>query len=509
MKIQGNTYDAVIIGGGINGVSIARDAAGRGLRVLLVERGDLGGATSSASSKLVHGGLRYLEQYAFRLVRESLREREIMLAIAPHIAWPMTFVLPHAGGPRPAWMLRAGLWLYDHMGKRQRMARSRSIDLSRDPLGRALGPGFQRGFAYQDGWVDDARLVVLTARDAADRGADIRPRTACVRAARGPDRWTVTLSENGHTETVTARAVVNAAGPWVADVDRDVLGLAPAGPVRLVQGSHIIVPRLYRGDHAHILTPDDGRVVFVLPYEGDFTLIGTTEVDLEVMPDRPRASATEIDYLCRAASRFMARAITPGDVVTSFAGVRALLAGDSANATKTSRDYVLKIQTDDGAPALSVYGGKLTTARRLGEKAVDKLKRVFPHITGYWTAAAPLPGGDFSDGDFDAFLSSLKANHSWLPPVLARRYAHAYGTQTSMIVGKATSLDDLGADMGGLLFEAELRYLVTREWAQTSGDILWRRTKLGLHTGPDTAARLDAWLSINGATSETERTAHG
>lgn len=490
-------YDLAVIGGGINGAGIARDAAGRGLRVLLLDKGDLGHATSSASSKLIHGGLRYLEQFEFRLVRESLNEREVMLTIAPHLVRPMTFVLPHNSDQRPVWMLRLGLWLYDHMGKRRRLAPSRHVRLPDSPYGRALKPGFRDGFTYADCWVDDARLVVLSALDAAERGADIRPRTACTAATRGPEHWALSLkSHNGQTEQATARAVVNAAGPWAETVNREILKLTPRGTTRLVRGSHIIVPRLYDGDHAYILQTAQKRIVFVIPYEGNFTMIGTTEVDVEAMPDRPEASAQEIAYLCRAVAPYVARPVRPSDVVATFAGVRPLYGESQGSATELTRDYVLSLDESGGAPALTVHGGKITTYRRLAEETIDRLAPALNIPEGAWTAAAPLPGGDEPDGDFDAFVRTMIAQYDWLPEATVHRYARAYGTRMTDLLEGCTCLEDMGQDLanGGGLYEREVDYLVRHEWARTADDILWRRTKIGLHTGADTRAKLDAWL---------------
>jgi len=498
-KTQKPNYDLLVIGGGINGAGIARDAAGRGLRVILVEKKDLGHATSSASSKLIHGGLRYLEQFQFRLVRESLNEREVMLAIAPHLVRPMTFVLPHSPDQRPVWMLRLGLWLYDHLGKRKRLERSRHIHLPDSPYGRALKPGFRDGFTYADCWVDDARLVVLSALDAAERGADIRPRTTCTAATRGAGQWTLSLkSHNGQTEQVTARAMVNAAGPWAETVDREVLKLTPRGTTRLVRGSHIIVPRLYDGDHAYILQTAEKRIVFVIPYEGNFTMIGTTEVDVDAMPDKPEASGEETAYLCRAVTPYMARPVRPSDVVATFAGVRPLYGEHHGSATELTRDYVLSLDRAEGAPALTVHGGKITTYRRLAEEAMDRLAPLLQTTSAPWTAGAPLPGGDLPGGDFEVFVQTMTAQYPWLNEATVRRYAQTYGTRIRDLLKDCTCLADMGQDLanGGGLYEREVDYLVRREWARTADDILWRRTKLGLHTGADTRAKLDAWLII-------------
>lgn len=507
------TVDLAIIGGGINGAGIARDAAGRGLKVLLLEKGDLGRATSSASSKLIHGGLRYLEQFAFRLVRESLNEREVMLTIAPHLVRPMTFVLPHTPDARPVWMLRLGLWLYDHLGKRRRLAPSAHVNLRETQWGRALNGRFKDGFTYADCWVDDARLVVLTALDAAERGADVRPRTACLRAARGARAWALTLeTADGGTEQVTARAVVNATGPWAETVDREILGLTPPGQARLVRGSHIIVPRLYEGDHAYILQTEDQRIVFVIPYEGDFTMIGTTEVDQDRMTDRPAATEAEIAYLSEAVRPYLARAVGPADVVASFAGVRPLWGeergGEEGESARTvSREYSLMLDREGGAPVLSVHGGKLTTYRRLAEEAMEKLAPVFEIPGRNWTAGAALPGGDMPNADFDGFAQGMAAAYPWLPDALRLRYARAYGTRMSRLLAGRGSMADLGVDIseGHGLYEAEVDYLTAHEWARTAEDILWRRTKIGLKAGADAAARLDAWLALHRLSKESKR----
>ena len=489
-------YDLLVIGGGINGAGIARDAAGRGLKVLLVEQGDLAGATSSASSKLIHGGLRYLEHYEFRLVREGLAEREVLLRLAPHIIRPLRFVLPHDASLRPVWMIRAGLFLYDHLARRSRLPGSRLLDLRRDAAGAPLKPGYARGFAYSDCRVEDSRLVVLNALDAAERGAEIRTRCRFLRARRENGFWRAEIEAVGRSGAnpsvaVEARILVNAAGPWVDRVLRDGLGLDGARHLRLVKGSHIVVPRLYDGDQAYILQNTDARVVFVIPYEGDFTLIGTTDVPFRGDPAEAAISPDEIAYLCAAVGRYFVRAVRPEDVVWSFAGVRPLHDDAESDPSAVTRDYVLEVEGMN-APVLSVFGGKITTYRRLAEQALEKLAPFVPGLPGPWTARVPLPGGDFDD--FDALLAELRAAHPWLPEPLARRLARAYGTRVTRLLNGAASLDDLGADLGAGLTERELAYLVEAEWARTAEDILWRRSKLGLHD-PALAGRLDAALA--------------
>jgi glycerol-3-phosphate dehydrogenase len=491
------TYDLLVIGGGINGAGIARDAAGRGLKVLLVEKDDLASATSSASSKLIHGGLRYLELYEFRLVREALAEREVLLSLAPHIAWPLTFVLPHDSSLRPAWMIRAGLFVYDHLAPRAKLAGSRGLDLRRDPAGAPLKASFAKGFAYSDAWVDDSRLVVLNALDAKERGAAIRTRCRFVEARPQNGGWSATVQPaGGPAETVQARILVNAAGPWVDQVLRD--GLHRKGPrnLKLVKGSHIVVPRLHDGPQAYILQNPDRRIVFMIPYEGRFTLIGTTDLFFDGDPAGVTITPEETAYLCQSANRFLKRAISPADVVWSYSGVRPLYDDASGNPSAMTRDYVFDIEAGEGRPpALSVFGGKITTYRRLAEHAMEKLKPFLPGLPGPWTARAPLPGGDMPGGDFDRFLAELSRGRPWLPAELARRLARAYGTRVEHFIDGAASLADLGQDLGAGLTEREAAYLVENEWAGSAEDILWRRSKLGLHGGADLATRLAAWLS--------------
>jgi glycerol-3-phosphate dehydrogenase len=493
--------DLLIIGGGINGAGIARDAAGRGLGVVLCEQDDLGGATSSASTKLIHGGLRYLEHYAFRLVRESLREREVLLRAAPHIIWPMRFVLPHEKGLRPAWLIRLGLFLYDHLGGRELLPGSTGIDLRHDPVGGPLAPDLHRGFVYSDCWVQDARLVVLNAIDAAERGAEVLPRTECLSARRVGGLWEAQLRDvtDGSTRRVRARAVVNAAGPWVSDVLEHRLDTAKRKPLRLIQGSHIVVRKLFDHDHAYIFQNPDRRIVFAIPYEQDFTLIGTTELDYVGDPRLVRISDAEIDYLCAAVSRYFVHKITPTDVVWSYSGVRPLFADAAESASAITRDYMLQLDAArDTPPLLNVFGGKITTYRRLAERALAKLGPRLGVGEGPWTAGAPLPGGDMPNADFDGFLARFASAHPWLPAALARRYARNYGTRAVALLEGAGSLDDLGADFGGGLYQAEVEYLIEHEWAASAEDILWRRSKLGLHVSRETVDRLQAWLVERG-----------
>ncbi len=507
----GEPIDLLIVGGGINGAGIARDAAGRGLSVVLCEQNDLASATSSSSTKLIHGGLRYLETFEFRLVRKALIEREVLLRAAPHIIWPLGFVLPHNGGLRPAWMMRLGLFLYDHLGGRGRLPGSYGIDLRRDPVGAPLKPDFTKAFCYADCWVEDARLVVLNAMDAAERGAEILPRTRLASARREGGLWQATLepcnSEGGAPRQITARALVNAAGPWVLDVQHNIPGAQKGSGLRLVKGSHIVVPRICPGEQAYIFQNPDRRVVFALPYERDFTLIGTTDLPYEGDPGAVAITAEETDYLCTAVNRYFAKPVTPGDVVWSYSGVRPLFDDMRESLSEVTRDYVFDIDPATNsanggtAPLLSIFGGKITTYRKLAEHALDKLLPRFEPGTPprpAWTRHATLPGGDLPNADFAAFLNEFRAARPWLPGELARRLARAYGTRAEALLGSARGLADLGEDLGAGLHEAEAEYLIGREWAQSAEDILWRRSKLGLHLakgGPEGAtARLDDWI---------------
>ncbi len=490
-------YDLLVVGGGINGTGIARDAAGRGLRVLLVEQDDLASHTSSASTKLIHGGLRYLEYYEFGLVRKALQEREVLLRAAPHIMWPLRFVMPHMPNLRPAWMIRAGLFLYDHLARREILPGSRGIDLRQHPAGAPLRRDLTRGFVYSDGWVQDARLVVLNAQDAAERGATILTRTRLTGAERGERLWTAQLetSEGAH-QTVRARAIVNAAGPWVGHLLGDVLHQQATHRVRMVKGSHIVTRKLFDHDHAYIFQNPDKRIIFAIPYERDFTLIGTTDIEYHGDPANVAINDDEIAYLCQSASQYFTRQIAPADVVWTYAGVRPLMEEEVSNPSAVTRDYKLELDAPGTrAPLLSVFGGKITTYRRLAEEAMLHLRGPLGFAHGDWTAGAPLPGGDMAEPDAGAFETSLRAQTSWLPPALAHRYARTYGTRTHVLLGEANSLDGLGRRICGDLYEAELRYLAQYEWARTAQDVLWRRTKLGLHLGKDGEPSVQQWFA--------------
>ena len=499
-SVMDRPYDLLVIGGGINGAGIARDAAGRGLRVLLCEKGDLAEATSSSSTKLIHGGLRYLEYYEFRLVREALLERERLLRIAPHIIWPLRFVLPYTDGLRPRWLLRIGLFLYDHLARLRTLPGSASVALRTSPMGAPLQDRITDGFLYSDCWVEDARLVVLNAMDAQARGAEIRTRTAVERARRDGDAWAATLRGADATETVRAKIIVNAAGPWVSKTLGGTLGIDTKAAVRLVKGSHIVTRRLYEGAQAYILQNPDGRIVFAIPYEHDFTLIGTTDVPHDGEPGPVCISAEETAYLCASINRFFKTPIAPDDVVWSYAGVRPLYDDAAKHASAVTRDYVLDIHDERGAlPVLSVFGGKITTYRRLAEHALEKLETYLPDLRPAWTADAPLPGGDMPNADFDAHLARFRTRFGFLPEDLARRLARAYGTRAEAIVGAARGMTDLGEDFGAGLTKAEVDYLVRDEWARTSADILWRRSKLGLRLSKEDVARLDGYLDKQSA----------
>ena len=509
----GAACDVLVVGGGINGCGIARDLAGRGWRVVLCERDDLAAHTSSASTKLIHGGLRYLEQGAFSLVRKALQERERLLRSAPHVMGPLRIVVPHDAAQRPLWQIRAGLFLYDHLARRELLPRSHAVDLRTHPAGAPLQPRFTRGFVYSDGWVDDARLVVLNAIDAAARGATVLTRTACVAAQRGADAWTATLQDaRGRRRAVRARALVNAAGPWaegfLRGVARPARGEALATRrLRLVKGSHIVVPRRFGHDIAYLFQNPDGRVLFTLPFEGDFTLIGTTDVDLPAAEPGPaRIDAAEVAYLCTQASRWLREPVTADDVVWSYAGVRPLLDDASAEPSAVTRDYLL--ETDHAAaPLLSVWGGKITTFRRLAEDAADLLGALLGATRPPWTARAFLPGGDLSawigpprrpDEDFERFVDALRRRHGWLPAPMARRLARAYGSRVDRVLGEADTLEALGDEIAPGLRAAELRYLRRDEWATCADDVLWRRSKLGLHYGAAERERVARWFDADG-----------
>lgn len=476
-------HDIAVIGGGINGAGIARDAAGRGLKVVLAEQHDLASHTSSASTKLIHGGLRYLENYDFRLVREALAERERLLKSAPHIIWPLRFVLPHDPAIRPAWLIRLGLMFYDRLAPRRHLPESKTVDLKEDPLGIALNGRFAKAFVYSDCWVDDSRLVALAALDAAERGAHILTRTKVISAARSDGLWQLTVrSEAAGTCEIRARVVVNAAGPWASDVLQGLLGCDRPRKVRLVKGSHIVVPALFAGDHAFIFQNEDKRIVFAIPYERRFTLIGTTDVSFSGDPGDVRVSSAEIDYLCEGVSRYFRKPVRPADVIWTYSGVRPLYDDGSTDPSTVTRDYVFDLDAPQGqAPALSVFGGKITTFRRLAEHALAGLRSYFPNMGAAWTGTAKLPGGDMENADFSAFAVATKRRWPFLADETALRLAHAYGTRIERILGTARSMDELGRDFGCGLTEAELDYLARDEWARTADDVLWRRSKLGLH----------------------------
>jgi len=485
-------FDVAVIGGGVNGCGVARDAAGRGLRVVLLERGDLAGATSSASTKLIHGGLRYLEQYAFRLVGEALNERAILRRIAPHLVHPLRFVLPHHKGLRPRWMLRLGLLLYDHLGDRGGLPSAKSLDLRRGPEGAPLKPNYPRGFSYSDCWTDDARLVTTNAIGARELGADIRTRTEVISARREDGLWRI---ETRDGQVLQARALVNAAGPWV-NTALALTGLNAPHGVRLVKGSHIVVRKLYDHDAAYIFQNSDGRVEFAIPYDGEFTLIGTTDVEVKTAEGRVEASPEEIDYLCRAVSDYFKTPVTPDQVVWAYAGVRALADEGGGAAQSATRDYVITLDgKPEQAPLVSVYGGKITTYRRLAEGVMDKLLPHFPGLGPAWTANRPLPGGDLDGSGFEGLLASLSADYPWLSDQHRRRLAVAYGSRARVVLGDAGTLSDLGEIFCGDLTQTEVDYLVDQEWARTAEDVLWRRTKLGLKATADQVARLEAYMS--------------
>ncbi len=496
-------FDIAIIGGGINGCGIARDAAGRGLKVYLCEQGDLASGTSSAATKLIHGGLRYLEHYEFRLVREALMERETIWGIAPHIVWPLRFVLPHHKGLRPAWLLRLGLFLYDHLGGRKLLPATRTLDLTRDVTGAPLKPGvYKRGFEYSDCWVEDARLVALNARDAVNRGAIVRTRTRAVKAVRGAFEWAVTTEDarTGTQETIRAKILINAAGPWVGDVLGRAIGINSPAHARLVQGSHIVVKRLYEHDRCYIFQNADNRIIFAIPYETDFTLIGTTDRDYHGDPKDVAATPEEISYLLDAANEYFAQQLTADDIVWTYSGVRPLYDDGSSEAQQATRDYVLEVNDEGGAPLLSIFGGKITTYRRLAMHALEKLaphlpESVFKSRAATWTGRTALPGGDFPKTGFGALLNAIVKEKPWLPPTVARRLVRAYGTRTRDILGDATAMSDLGRDFGSGLTEAEVRYLMRHEFAEEAADVVWRRSKLGLRLTRDDIDELDRFMA--------------
>ncbi len=486
--------DLLVVGGGVNGSGIARDAAGRGLSVVLCEQDDLAAHTSSASTGLIHGGLRYLEEFHFALVRKALREREVLLAAAPHIMRPLRFVMPHAAHLRPAWMIRAGLFLYDHLAPRERLPASAAIDLRIHVAGAALQAPYRRGFVYSDGQVDDARLVVLNALDAQSRGATILTRTRCESLTALQGSWQAVLRGAAGERTVTARAIANATGPWASRFLAAALPGRAQHRVRLVKGSHLVVPRLFVHRFAYLFQNEDRRIVFAIPYHEDFTLIGTTDVDFRGDPADVRIDGTEVDYLCALVNRYFRRQIGPADILWSYAGVRPLLEDESSDPMRVTRDYALELEQRP-APLLSVFGGKLTTYRRLAQDALDLLARPLAVEAAPWTAGAVLPGGDLPQGSLGVFLRTLERRYPWLPPALRRRYARAYGTRIERLLGGAAALGDLGAELLPQLHEREVEYLCREEFAHTAADILWRRSKLGLHLPQGDPAPLERFLA--------------
>lgn len=516
-KAQPLVADLFIIGGGINGCAIARDAVGRGLSVVLAEQGDLAQATSSASTKLFHGGLRYLEYFEFRLVREALEERETLLAAMPHISWPMRFVLPYhrdmrfegdtptsrlmsvfmpwMKGRRPAWLIRLGLFLYDTLGGRKILPATRTLDLRSDPAGKPLQPRFEHAYEYSDCWVEDSKLVSLNARDAADKGATILTRTRVVSAERRGDLWHVETEAAGLRQSHTARALVNVGGPWVEDVIRNVARINSSEGVRLVRGSHIVTKKLFDHDRCYFFQGTDGRIIFAIPYEQDFTLIGTTDKDHQGPPGSPVCTDEERDYLCAFASQYFAKPVTPADVVWTYSGVRPLYNDHAKSATAATRDYVISLDAN-GAPLLNVFGGKITTHRRLAEGALAKLSPFFPGIKPAWTARVPLPGGDFPITGVADLIAGLKDKHSFLTDYWAARLVRAYGTEAAEILRGARSAADLGRDFGATLTEAEVRWLMTHEFARAAEDVVWRRTKLGLRLSSEQIAALEAFMAF-------------
>ena len=514
-SMRSDVTDLFIIGGGINGCGIARDAVGRGLSVTLAEKGDLAQATSSASTKLFHGGLRYLEYFEFRLVREALEERETLLVAMPHISWPMRFVLPYhrdmrfegetptgrlmafampwMKGRRPAWLIRLGLFLYDTLGGRKILPATRSLDLRQDPAGAALNPKFVKAFEYSDCWVEDSRLVALNARDAAQRGAKVMTQTRVLSAARDADLWRVTTEGPAGQATHFARALVNAGGPWVEDIMRNVARINSTEGVRLVRGSHIVTRKLYDHDRCYFFQGKDGRIIFAIPYERDFTLIGTTDQDHASVDEPAICTDAERDYLCAFASEYFAKPVTAADVVWSYSGVRPLYNDGAKSATAATRDYVLSLDTN-GAPLLNVFGGKITTYRRLAESALEKLGPHFPAAKGKWTARVALPGGDFPYGDVAALIARLQARYTFLSDYWAGRLVRAYGTDAAVLLGPAKTAVDLGRDFGATLTEAEVVWLMRHEFATTTADVVWRRSKLGLRMNQDDVASLDQFM---------------
>ena len=499
-------HDLFIIGGGVNGCGIARDAAGRGLSVFLAEQGDLASGTSSASTKLIHGGLRYLEHYEFRLVREALIEREVLLKAAPHIIWPLRFVLPHHHGLRPRPLIRLGLFLYDHLGGRKILPGTRSVDLRSDPTGRPLKDEFVHGYEYSDCWVEDARLVVLAARDAAARGAEIRTRTKCVVARRVEGVWELTIAgDGGKNEKVRAKALINAAGPWVSDVLGAVVGRNDPDKIRMVKGSHLVVDKLYDHDRCYIFQNADGRICFAIPYETNYTLIGTTDEDHKGDPGKPQITDAETDYLLGAVSEYFRKPVTRDQVRWAYSGIRPLYDDGASKAQEATRDYVLKLDhPEGGAPLLSVFGGKITTFRKLAESAMEKIAPFFPAMGKPWTVSGALPGGDFAYAEVEPRIAELSRKYSFMSPRNVRRMFRAYGTDTEKIFDGARFAQDMGKSFG-LLTEREIGWLADKEWARSADDILWRRSKLGLHLLPEEQQALRQFMTPDAARGKRQR----
>lgn len=495
-------FDILIIGGGINGCGIARDAAGRGYSTCLAEMNDLASGTSSWSTKLIHGGLRYLEYYEFRLVREALMERETLWAMAPHIVRPLRFILPHHKGLRPAWLIRLGLFIYDHLGGRKKLPPTSTIDLIRDITGKPLKPLFSKGFEYSDCWVDDARLVVLNAVDASERGADIRVRTKVVNARQVNGKWEALLenTQTGETRTITASLIINAAGPWVDAVLTNTVGRKNQKNVRMVQGSHIVVNKMYEHERCYIFQNDDNRIIFAIPYEQDYTLIGTTDRDYDGDPGAVTITPQEIDYLCEAASEYFTRNVTPDDIVWTYSGVRPLYDDGASAAQEATRDYTLKL--DEGAEGdaslVNIFGGKITTYRKLAESMLDIVADQIGGKSGAWTEGTTLPGGDFSITDFDKMVRKVVTAYPFLTRKIAIRLMRSYGSRALTFLEGATSLEDLGEDFSGEtdagLFAREVDYLIDHEWVRDADDVLWRRSKLGIRIKDETKARLQTYI---------------
>ena len=496
-----DTVDLLVIGGGINGAGVARDAAGRGLSVVLAEKDDLGQGTSSRSGKYIHGGLRYLEYYEFRLVREALIEREVVLEAAPHLTWPLRLVLVHSPEQRPRWLIRLGLFLYDHLGGRKRIPGTKSLRLDTAPEGVPVRAQYPHAFAYYDVWVDDARLVLLNALDAARRGARVLPRTRVVSARREGDVWQAVLrGADGSDTTLRARAIVNTAGPWVEQVLGNVAGVNSSKRIRLVKGSHIVVKRWWQGDHGYVLQAPDKRLIFVNPYFDDLALIGTTDIPFDGAPEDVRIGDDEVAYLLGILNRYFDIALVPGDLHWAYSGVRPLFDDDAGKgASAVTRDYTFELDGGpDRAPILSAFGGKLTTYRKLSEAALAQLQPFFPRMGAVWTEKAPLPGGTMPDADFARWYTGFLSRHAWLPEPLAHHYARCYGTEADTLLDGAGSVADLGRHFGGLFHEREARWLIDREWAMAAEDMLFRRTKHGVFLRPDEQQAVADWIAAQG-----------